>query len=207
MTNCMMINSNKQPCKNKSVEGLTIEDKCVCKQHYANHMLMIKLDEIAASKPKTVEEPVELIPCKATTKDGKACRHHSVKDCDGLCKIHFGYAKRAAAPPSPPKEKPKCVSQTKDNKPCSNYQKDGCDSMCQRCFTRIKREQDAVTAKETKKNKSKATSSLSVQSDIDKAKSILLGNIPPMSFPSSNEEDGDEESVIPSVNLNLPSGF
>lgn len=205
MTNCVMINSNKQPCKNKSVEGLTIGDKCVCKQHYANHMLMEKLNEIAAAKPPVKEEPVELIPCKAKTKDGKACRHHSIKDCDGLCKIHFEAAKRASAPPTPPKEKPKCVAQTKDNKPCSNYQKDGCDSMCQRCFIRIKREQDAVIAKEAKKNKSKATSSVSVQSDIEKAKSILLGSIPPMTF-SSNEEN-EEETVIPSVNLNLPSGF
>jgi hypothetical protein len=202
-----MTSAAKQPCKNKAVEGLEVDGKCVCKNHYANYMLTIKLKEIAAAKPPVVEEKVELIPCISKTKDGKACRHHSVKDCDGLCKIHFEAAKRAAAPPTPPKEKPKCVSQTKDNKPCGNYQKDGCDSMCQRCFTRIKREQDATAAKEAKKNKSKATSNVSVQSDIEKAKHILLGSIPPMTFPSSNEEEGEEETVIPSVNLNLPSGF
>jgi hypothetical protein len=198
-----MINSNKQPCKNKAVDGLMIEDKCVCKQHYANHMLMIKLNEIAATKPKIVEEPVELIPCKAKTKDGKACRHHAIKDCDGLCKIHFESAKRAAAPPTPPKEKPKCVSQTTDNKPCNNYQKDGCDSMCQRCFDRIKRANEKASAKEAKKNKIKSTSSVSVQSEIEKAKNILLSSIPPLS--SVNEEE--EEGTIEKVNASLPAGF
>ncbi len=204
MTNCVMINSNKQPCKNKAVEGLEIDGKCVCKNHYANHMLMIKLNEIAATKPKITEEPVELIPCKAKTKDGKACRHHAVKDCDGLCKIHFESAKRAAAPPTPPKEKPKCVSQTKDNKPCGNYQKDGCDSMCQRCFDRIKRANDKTAAKEAKKNKIKSTSSVSVQSEIEKAKSILLSSIPPI---QNSTEETEEAEEISSVSVSLPDGF
>jgi hypothetical protein len=201
-----MTNAAKLQCKNNAFEGLEIDGKCVCKNHYANHMLTIKLNEIAASKPPVVEEPVVFIPCVAKTKDGKACRHPSIKDCDGMCKIHFEAAKRASAPPSPVKEKPKCVSQTKDNKPCANYQKDGCDDMCQRCFNKIKRTQTANIEKEAKKNKPKATSKINIESVISKSKQVLLASLPPPQLEDSEEVE-EEGGVIESVSAVLPKGF
>ncbi len=203
-----MTNAAKKPCKNKAFEGLEIDGKCVCKMHYANHMLTIKLNEIAALKPPMVEEPVNLIPCISKTKDGKSCRHPSIKDCDGMCKIHFEATKRASAPPSPAKEKPKCVSQTKENKPCGNYQKDGCDGMCNRCFTRIQNEEKAAAEKEAKKNKPKAKSSINIDSVISKSKQVLLASLPPP-MPDTAEEEEEDTEAIPSVSavVSLPPGF
>jgi len=202
-----MTNAAKLPCKNKAVEGLEVDGKCVCKNHYANYMLTIKLNEIAASKPPVVEEKVELIPCISKTKDGKACKHHAIKDCEGMCKIHFEAAKRASAPPSPAKEKPKCTSQTKDNKPCANYQKDGCDNMCNRCFNRIKNEEKAAIEKEAKKSKPKATSKINIESVISKSKQVLLAGLPNPQFEDSETADEEETEVIQSVSAALPPGF
>ena len=206
MTKCVMTNIKSEPCKNNAIEGLEVDGKCVCKNHYANHMLTLKLNELALSKPPKVEEPVELIPCVAKTKDGNACKHHAVKDCDGMCKIHYGAAKRASAPPSPVKEKAKSVSQTKDNKPCANYQKDGCDDMCQRCFNKIKRTQTANIEKEAKKNKPKATSKINIDSVISKSKQVLLASLPPPMLDTAEEEE-EEGEVIESVSATLPTGF
>jgi hypothetical protein len=203
-----MTSAAKKPCKNKAFEGLEIDGKCVCKNHWQQHMLTIKLNEIAASKPPVVEEPVNLIPCISKTKDGKACRHPSIKDCDGMCKIHFEAVKRASAPPSPAKEKPKCTSQTKDNKPCANYQKDGCNNMCNRCFNRIQNEEKAAAEKEAKKNKPKATSTISITSEISKSKQVLLASLPPpMQNDAEEEEETEEAEVIQTVSASFPAGF
>lgn len=207
MVQCVMTSAAKLPCKNKAFEGLEVDGQCVCKMHYMNHMLAIKLNEIAASKPPAVEEPVNLIPCISKTKDGKACRHPSIKDCDGMCKIHFEAAKRASAPPSPAKVKPKCISQTKDNKPCGNYQKDGCDSMCSRCFNRIANEEKVAAEKEAKKNKPKVTSKINIESVISKSKQVLLASLPPPMQDNAEGSEEEEAEVIQNVSAVLPSGF
>jgi hypothetical protein len=194
MTNCCGKTTKGESCKRKAVDGLEINGEAVCKQHYANSMLAIKMNEIGALKvpEEVVSEPP--VKCVGTTKKGEPCKNDGLKDCEGLCKAHHkmhvkNLEKKAEAendpkPTEPSVPKVKCKGVTSDGKECKNYEAEKCDGYCKRHFDKMNK-----TEKEKTEKKSPTVSDKSVDELLAEAKRLAMPKMPSSSDnPFSNTE-------------------
>ena len=183
MTNCCGKTTKGEPCKRKAVDGLMINEEPVCKQHYANAMLDIKMKEIGALKvpEEVVSEPP--VKCVGTTKKGEPCKNDGLKDMEGLCKAHYkvlvkNREKKAEAendpkPTEPQAPKVKCKGITSDGKECKNYEAEKCDGYCKRHFDKMNK-----TEKEKTEKKSPTVSDKSVDELLAEAKRLAMPKMP-----------------------------
>lgn len=205
MTNCCGKTTKGEPCKRKAFDGLTVNDEPVCKQHYANAMLEIKMNEINALKvPETIisEPPVK---CVGMTKKGESCKNDGLKDQEGLCKSHYKIViknreKKAEAendpkPTEPMVPKTKCKGMTTDGKECKNYEAEKCDGYCKRHFDKLNKVEKEKTEKTEKK--SPIISDKSVDELLAEAKRLAMPKIPAASDnPFANVE-------VPNIEINI----
>ena len=192
MTNCSGKTTKGEPCKRKAVDGLLLEDEPVCKQHYANAMLAIKMAEINALKvPENivVEPPVK---CLGMTKKGEACKNDGIKDHEGLCKAHYKIfvkerektldAENDPKPAEPMAPKTKCKGLTADGKECKNYEADTCEGYCKRHHDKINKPASEPKApkgsKEEKASKPSPISDKSVDELLAEAKRLAMPKMP-----------------------------
>lgn len=183
MTNCCGKTTKGEPCKRKAVDGLEINGEAVCKQHYANAMLDIKMKEIEALKvpEEVVSEPS--VKCVGTTKKGEPCKNDGLKSQEGLCKAHYkihvkNNEKKADSendpkPTEPQIPKVKCKGITSDGKECKNYEAEKCDGFCKRHFDKANK-----TEKEKPENKSPMVSDKSVDELLAEAKRLAMPKMP-----------------------------
>jgi hypothetical protein len=204
MTNCSGKTTKGEPCKRKAVDGLLLEDEPVCKQHYANAMLAIKMAEINALKvPENivVEPPVK---CLGMTKKGEACKNDGIKDHEGLCKAHYKIfvkerektldAENDPKPAEPVVPKTKCKGLTTEGKECKNYEADACEGYCKRHHDKMNK-----TAKESKDSKASASpiSDKSVDELLAEAKRLAMPKLPS----STASENPFANTEIPSIEI------
>ena len=138
---CSSKKSNGESCKNKASPGLEMDGNSLCKAHYANHMLNIKLQELGLMDKEEVSSKSST-PCSQTVKANKKhpegpCSKMSSEGCEGMCKLHFRMAQKASSSPkteSPQTPRNKCKSLTKEGKECTNYEAVDCEGMCSRHF-------------------------------------------------------------------------
>ena len=196
MTNCSGKTTKDEPCKRKAVDGLLIDNEPVCKQHYANAMLAIKMAEInALTVPENivVEPPVK---CLGMTKKGEACKNDGIKDHEGLCKAHYKIfvknrekaldAENDPKPAEPVVPKTKCKGLTADGKECKNYEAESCEGYCKRHHDKMNKPADPVTekkvsktAKDPKGSKDSPISDKSVDELLAEAKRLAMPKLPP----------------------------
>jgi len=199
MTNCCGKTTKGEPCKRKAVDGLEIEGEVMCKQHYANAMLAMKMNELGSLKvpEEIVSEPP--VKCVGTTKKGDPCKNDGLKDHDGLCKAHYKIhvknlekksdSENDPKPAEPIVPKVKCKGITSDGKECKNYEADKCDGYCKRHFDKLNK-----TEKEKSEKKSPTLSDKSVDELLAEAKRLAMPKLPTMDNPFANVE-------IPEINV------
>jgi hypothetical protein len=192
MTNCSGKTTKGEPCKRKAVDGLLLENEPVCKQHYANAMLAIKMAEINALKvPENivVEPPVK---CVGMTKKGEACKNDGIKANEGLCKAHYKIfvkerektldAENDPKPTEPMVPKTKCKGLTADGKECKNYEADACEGYCKRHHDKMNKPasepKGSKDLKESKGSKSSPISDKSVDELLAEAKRLAMPKLP-----------------------------
>jgi hypothetical protein len=193
MTNCCGKTTKGEPCKRKAVDGLEIDGEMLCKQHYANSMLAVKMNEIGALKvpEEVVSEPP--VKCVGTTKKGEPCKNDGLKDCEGLCKAHHkvlvkSREKKDEAENDPKTTEPvvskiKCKGMTSEGKECKNYEAENCDSYCKRHFDKLNKD----TTKAKTEKKSPTVSDKSVDELLAEAKRLAMPKLPsPSESPFSN---------------------
>ena len=213
--NCSGKTTKGEPCKRKAVDGLLFEDEPVCKQHYANAMLAIKMSEINALKvPENivVEPPVK---CLGMTKKGEACKNDGIKANEGLCKAHYKIfvkerekvldAENDPKPAEPVVPKTKCKGLTADGKECKNYEAESCEGYCKRHHDKMNK--PAEPADETKVSKapkeSKGSKGSKVSPISDKSVDELLAEAKRLAMPKMPSKPSvDTES--PFVNIEVP---
>jgi hypothetical protein len=183
MTNCCGKTTKGEPCKRKAVDGLEIDGEMMCKQHYANSMLLVKMNEIGALKvpEEVVSEPS--VKCVGTTKKGEPCKNDGLKDHEGLCKSHYKIVvknreKKAESendpkPTEPIVPKVKCKGMTVDGKECKNYEAEKCDGHCKRHFDKLNK-----VEKEKTEKKSPIMSDKSVDELLAEAKRLAMPKMP-----------------------------
>jgi hypothetical protein len=216
MTNCSGKTTKGEPCKRKAVDGLLLEDEPVCKQHYANAMLAIKMAEINALKvPENivVEPPVK---CVGMTKKGEACKNDGIKDHEGLCKAHYKIfvkerektldAENDPKPAEPMVPKTKCKGLTTEGKECKNYEADACEGYCKRHHDKMNKPAEPSEPSDPKKASKKASkeAKASKPSPIsDKSVDELLAEAKRLAMPKMPAKPAvDAES--PFLNLDIP---
>jgi hypothetical protein len=212
MTNCSGKTTKGEPCKRKAVDGLLLEDEPVCKQHYENAMLAIKMAEINALKvPENivVEPPVK---CLGMTKKGEACKNDGIKDHEGLCKAHYKIfvkereknldAENDPKPTEPVVPKTKCKGLTADGNECKNYEADACEGYCKRHHDKMNK--PASESKAPKEPKApKGSKDLKPSPISDKSVDELLAEAKRLAMPKMPTKPA-VEAESPFLNIEIP---